>query len=64
MPLDIKLNDTNKGYELQIIQIVIEFQDTFPNQYEVAINIDERTLNKFYEYCYLIYFCSFSKLLV
>ena len=54
MPLDIKLNDTNKGYELQIIQIVLEFQDTFPNQYEVAINTDERTLNKFYEYfqCY------------
>jgi len=23
MPLDIKLNDTNKGYELQIIQTVL-----------------------------------------
>ena len=43
MPLNIKLNDTNKGYELQIIQIVLEFHDTFPNQYEVAINTDERT---------------------
>ena len=64
MPLNIKLNDTNKGYELQIIQIVLEFHDTFPNQYEVAINTDECTLNKFYEYCYLIYFCNFSMLLV
>ena len=44
MTLGIKLNDTNEGYKLQIRQAVLEFQSTFPTQYDIAINTDERTL--------------------
>ena len=46
MTLGIKLNDTNEGYKLQIRQAVLEFQNMFPNQYDIAINTDERTLKQ------------------
>lgn len=46
MTLGIKLNDTNEGYKLQIRQAVLEFQNMFPNQYDIAINTDERTFKQ------------------
>jgi alkyl sulfatase BDS1-like metallo-beta-lactamase superfamily hydrolase len=46
MTLGIKLNDTNEGYKLQIRQAVLEFQNTYPNQYDITINTDESTLKQ------------------
>ena len=44
MTLGIKLNNTNEGYKLQIRQAILEFQNTFTNQFDIAINTDEHTL--------------------
>jgi alkyl sulfatase BDS1-like metallo-beta-lactamase superfamily hydrolase len=46
MTLGIQLNDTDKGYKLQIRQAALEFQNVFPKQFDIAINTEEHTLKQ------------------
>ena len=40
----IYLNDTGKGYTLQISNSVLHYKESFPETYDVAISTDEKTL--------------------
>ncbi len=48
MTVGIKLNDTNKGYDLYLRGGVLEYQKSFSSKIDVAIVIDTLSLKKLF----------------
>ena len=42
----IRLNDTNEGYGYELRKAVLEFQKSFPESYDVALNTDTKSLKE------------------
>jgi alkyl sulfatase BDS1-like metallo-beta-lactamase superfamily hydrolase len=46
MTIGIRLNDTNEGYGYELRKAVLEFQKSFPENSDVAINTDTKSLKE------------------